>query len=211
LRRGAKLNRRQKREVKTLIGRNIEKKFVEGYQTSVGIVSSGSIYNMNVPAQGDTIQSRTGDKITVTAIDLRYECIGYDTSNKMRVIVFKWMEDNASIAPNVSAILSSTYTGTVDAPLAPYNYNNQKQRDFMICYDKTHALSWNSGAAAPGNSNVVRHVRIVGKKLHSKAIEFNAGAVQTGEGIYYILAISDSGVAGHPKFAFLSRTIFTDA
>lgn len=209
-RRQRKLNRRQKKEVKSLIGRNLEKKFVEGYQTSTGITYGGTLLNMNAPATGTGASGRIGDRIKVSSIELMYECIGYDTTNKIRVIIFKWTNDNAVYAPNVTSILSNTYTSTVDAPLAPYNWDNMKAGDFQVCYDKIHALSWNDNAAIPGSQTIVQKVKLVGKRLHNKHMNLNTGAV-TGEGMYYILAISDSAIAGHPKFSFISRLIYTDA
>lgn len=210
LRRGAKLNKRQKREVKSLIGRKLETKYVDALKSSTGIVSTGTIFNLNVPAQGTGTSGRVGDRIQVKRIDFAYQVIGYDTTNQVRVIIFKWQNDNANYAPIVASILDGNYTGTADVPLAPYNWDNVKAKDFAVCYDRVHSLSFNNTTSAPGSQSITVRGRLFGKKLHNKYMSLNNGAV-TGDGIYYCLVISDSAIAGHPKFNMISRMQYTDA
>lgn len=210
LRRGAKLNQRQKRQVKSLIGRRIETKFVDALKSSTGIVSSGTLFNLNVPSSGTGISGRIGDRVTVRRIDFAYQVIGYDTTNQVRVIIFKWQNDNSVYAPSTITILDPAYTSTADCPLAPYNWDNFHAKDFAVCYDKVHSLSFNNTTAAPGSQSITVRGRVYGKKLHNKFMNLNTGAV-TGDGIYYCLVVSDSGIAGHPKFNMISRMQYTDA
>lgn len=206
-----KLNKCQVREVKSLIGRRVETKYIDCLnQVLTGIQNNGTIFSISNPSQGAGQAQRVGDSITIKKIVIRYSCVGYDPTNLMRVIVFKWLNDNAVSSPATGYIMDNGWLGQDTAPLADYNFNNIAGHDFVVCYDKLHTLSNNAAGAAPGSTVRAGKIVLTGKKLHKPKIEYNAG-LTTGEGMYYLLVISDSGVAGHPKFNAAGRTTYIDA
>lgn len=207
-RRQRKLNRRQKKEVKNLIGRNIEKKQGDIVSGLTGVTYSGTVTALAAPANGTAFNQRVGDRIHASMIELNYSVVGYDSTNLMRIIIFKWNNDDGQYSPISSSILQ--FISVDYAPLSTYNYDNFKAKDFTICYDKTHALSFNDNAAVPGSQVITVRTKLFGKRLGNKNINFNTGAT-TGEGKYYLLAISDSAVAGHPKLNYDIRLTYSDA
>lgn len=209
-RKGAKLTYRQKRQVKQLIGRRLERKFIDTVSTLTGVTSTGTLLTMSSPAQGAGQSQRVGDSITVKSIDLNYSVVGYDATNMVRVILFKWKNDDAAYAPSVSSILTAAQLVQDTAPFAQFNWDNMKSGDFRICYDRVHSLSYNNAAASPGSAVQAVRKKIVGKRLHGGLVELTAGTT-TGEGVYFLLVISDSAAIGHPKFNYSVRIEYTDA
>lgn len=210
-RRQRRLNKRQKMQVKRIVGQHIENKFIDtAASTLTGYTNAGSIGLFTMPANGNTVSARVGDRIEVTKIELNYSCVGYDTTNLFRVIVFKWNNDDSVYAPSVQSILLLADLVQDTAPLARYNWDNMKAGDFNICYDAVHSLSWNNAAASPGSNVIAKRIVLVGKKLHKKRLTLNNGAI-TGDGRYGIILVTDSGVAGHPKANYTARIHFKDA
>lgn len=208
--RGRKLNPRQKAEVKRLIGHQIEQKYIDLVSNYAGIVNTGTITKIVMPVAGVYLGQRVGDQITVKSILFNYSVIGYDYTNMFRVLIIKWKNDDASAVPTVSSILNSGSLGADQAPLAGYNWDNWKAGDFRVCYDRLHALSQGNGVTSPGSTVHTVRKKLYGKKLHNGVVTLNTGAV-TGEGCYYMVFITDSGVAGHPKVNYTCRTVYTDA
>lgn len=198
-----------RREAQKVVARAGEEKYVDTTATAGGVTYSGYLAEFTAPSGGATANTRVGDKITVKRIEFQYEVIGYDGTDVMRVIIFKWNNDDGSYAPTVTGILDSGVVGGTNAPIAPYTWDNFKAKDFEILYDQVHSLSW--GAPATSGTEVQTHrVKLFGRGLGSSAdIQLNAGAT-TGKGKYGVLVISDSAVAGHPKFAWHARLVFTD-
>lgn len=198
-----------RREAQKVVARAGEEKYVDTTATAGGVTYSGYLAEFTAPAGGATANTRVGDKITVKRIEFNYEVQGYDATNVMRVIVFKWNNDDGAYAPTVAGILDSGVVGGTNAPLAPYAWDNFKAGDFEILYDQQHSLSW--GAPATAGAEVQTHrVKLWGRGLGSSAdIQLNAGAI-TGKGKYGVLVISDSSVSGHPKFAWHARLVFSD-
>lgn len=206
-----KLTKPQIREVKSLITRKLEVKYIDCLNmTLTGIQNTGTITALTYPAQGISQAQRIGDGITIKSLRIRYTVVGYDSTNTLRIIVFKWMNDNAVYPPTVAAIVDNGWLVQDTAPLADFNFSGLKQRDFKICYNRIHTLPYGNTTSGPGNSVHVGYINLYGKKLHNGKLQFTTAA-QTGVGIYYMLAISDSGIAGHPKVNYVGRMTYTDS
>lgn len=206
-----KLNKRQKNEVKRLIGMKLESKYIDALNVAyTGVTNAGSVVAMTYPSQGAGTAQRTGDSIDIRSIEIRYSFTGYDSSNVCRIIVFKWLNDSGVATPTAGYVVDSSWLGADTAPHALYNYTSIKQREIAICYDRVISLSNNNNAALPGNSVISGRILLTGKKLHKKKLTFTTGAV-TGEGQYYVLVISDSAIVGHPKYNLAGRITYSDA
>lgn len=197
---GAKLNPRQKREVKRIVGTAIESKYVD---TAVLLSpsSSGVLQLVSVPSQGTQQGQRSSDTIKLQKMMMRLNFASSDTSNVMRIVVFRWNVDNLITTPSVSDVL---YNLATVSPMAHYNYPNLEQNKFAILFDKTYALS------EQGRPSVVLVHSLYGKKLGKKKLAFNAGAI-TGKGQIYMLFISDSAGVPHPGVGGYVRLMYEDA
>lgn len=194
------------------LGRQIETKYCDTTASALtGVTYTGALIPFSPPAAGTGVNQRVGDKVTVKELQLKYEVVGYDTTNLLRVLIFKWNNDDSVYSPGVGSVFGAGDLATGYAPLSRYNWDNLKGKDFEILYDECHALSFNNTTAAPGSECHVKSVRLFGRRLGSvPVIQLNSGAV-TGKGNYYVLVISDSAVAGHPKVAYTMRMLYTDA
>lgn len=126
--------------------------------------------------EGDTEQSRTGEKVTLRSIDMRITLIPNASAltDSMRVIVFRWKGDTVGSAPGASKILKSATN--IDSP-----YNEDYRDQFVVLFDKTVAVS-----NAVGN-----------KQMHLKRGLANATAVFNG-------ALSTDWNANQVFFLFLA-------
>lgn len=218
-----KLNRRQKREVKLMLSKEIEHKSFSGSTGAIGITTAGSVALVSNITQGVGRNSRVGDEVNIKEINFMFNVevgatgliAAADTYNNVRIILFKWKMDDGAGLPTTNSILESA--GGNPGTLRPYNFDDRHQ--YHICFDKTitvfNSPIWN-GAAVSWQNGVNAHyqspkpVRIRGKKLGSSKINFDLNAV-VGTGNYYFLFISDSAFTPNPTLTLESQIIYTDA
>lgn len=206
-----KLTTTQKKQVRRMIARAHEDKFIDDYTNiSAGVTSSGTVTQLGVPAQGTGVSQRVGDTIEVKRIELQYVLAGGDVYNNIRVIVFKWNVDSNLSAPTLASVL---YTTNVTPVIAPYVWDNIKSKEVQIVYDRTHSLSYGCQLATVSSNGIeTQHqkVNLFGKRLHARKVEVDQGGT-TGYGIYYILFVSDSAITPNPTFGFNARIVYEDA
>jgi hypothetical protein len=192
------LNSVQKREVKQLA--SIPKE-LNAIDTSFlqSIDANGTVTKLLMPAQGDGVSERNGDKIWLKRIRLRFSMIYGDTTNTFRLILFRWTQDN-SIPANVPSTLDVLQGLNA---LQQYNFTHKQANQVHIIYDRTLTLSTN------GTPNRVIDQVLYGKRLGKKKIIFDA-AITTGTDQIYVLAISDSIAVPHPALAGYVRVEYTD-
>ena len=198
---GAKLSKKQARQVKTIVGRQIETKFSDYDLPAFIVTAGGSIVGpIAIIGPGDGESQREGDEIILKNIRIRFSLIGQDATNFMRVIVFRWLQDNALNIPVIADIFQQVATNPWSANLDYSNLHTEKR--IQILYDGLHSLVLN------GN-NACKHktINVFGKKLGKKKMGFNT-ATTTGMGQVYICAISDS-IASGPTFSVTARTTST--
>ncbi len=91
----------------------------------------GSITNINTMAQGDTVSTRTGDRIQQTKLTLRLICSTFtDSTIVWRVIVFTDKRQVSGSSPSVTTVLQS------DSAISAYNIDTADRwiihRDLMF-------------------------------------------------------------------------------
>ncbi len=186
-----------KSEVKKLIKQEIlgvqEKK---SFDTGVGSTfdNTGSITKLTTIPQGDTDSTRDGDHIKLTKLWMNVAVTYADASNVVRVIVFRWNQDDSSVAPTVNDITQSL------SAYSPIHRDNERAHKFDIIFDKMFGVA-NVG---PGIATVEWR-----RPLKSQ-IAFQATA-NTGTGHLYVYIISDSSAATHPGVNLISRVYYTDS
>lgn len=193
---GSKLNPRQKTQVKRLIGNKEEHKEID---TTILLSPSntGVIQQVSLPIQGQAYNERDGDDISLQSLHYRFNFVAADATNYLRMIIFRWHNNNAVAVPTTADVLQ-----TVSATAYP---NNQKVVDgsVQILLDRAYALNLN------GNASMAVSSKLFGKRLGRKKLGFNAAAT-TGNNQIYFLWISDSAAIGHPAVGGTIRLIYTD-
>jgi len=119
---GAALNVRQKRQVKNIVSRQVELKQFDTTNSALGIASTGTFVGpfAAIP-QGSADNYRVSDRLHMKRLWMRWTCVFGDATNFLRVVVFQWKANNATITPSVNAILQNP-----GAPfLSPMNDTNQ--------------------------------------------------------------------------------------
>lgn len=196
---GSKLTDVQKKQVKRLITGVQEVKAIDS-TVSGSPSDTGVISRVLTPAQGDGLSQRSGDQIILKALQFRLSIIGADNTNKVRIIFFRWSQDNSIGAnvPTVNGVLQN-----IDV-MSFYNYTSYKNDRMTILYDRTVSTTFTDA-----NQVVVLHT-LYGKKLGRKVLEFNAAST-LGTNQIYMLLISDSVAISHPTVTGYMQLRYTDS
>lgn len=221
---GPPLSPAQKKAVRNIIASNIETKYAtEGLSTTIS--NAGVFWQVTTFAQGLQGYARLGDRVDVHRIELNYKLVApvgglitaADTYNTIRVILFRWKMDDAADPPAVAKILSVPLNAA-HTDITQYNYNRDMQEKWSIISDETHIIYnqpvWDGTNVVykPGEGHVYCSGtrEFVGKQCRGKSINFNAGT-NTGEGMVYMLFVSDSAFSPHPAVVASLQVDFTDA
>lgn len=193
----AKLNKRQARQVKQLITRRQEKKFID-YAVNTSIDAGGSVSSMVAPPLGDEDDERIGDEIYMKNLQLKLAIHAADTTNVVRFILVRWLLNSATAVPAVTDILQyANY-------MSPYNWDTRKQGKVQIIYDRIIPLTYT------GTANVVINTNLYGNKLGPAKLYMNDTAT-TGTRQFFWFAITDSVAANHPTLYGYMRLTYTDS
>lgn len=189
------------RKVKKVINAVAEKKYHDiqaGTQSpdTSGVVVDLSAVPQDTTVSGDTV--RVGDEIYIRSLQIRGNIIDADSYNAVRVIVFQWLMDTsiAGAAPTVANILQSIAGGY--GTLSSFNHDSHTQ--YRILYDKVFL---------PDTDDPIKYFKFYCSKFYRKKISFTAGGTGAANKLYLLL-ISDSSVASHPRVDYVTRLNFTD-
>lgn len=129
----AGLNNRQKKQVKALVTKDKEKKFVDWYQASslLGITASTDYYNMNQIDQGTEAFERDGNQIKNRLLLLNFH-VARDPAvppgiTTVRILIFRW---DALGIPGAGDFFP--VAGITQVPTRVF----QEQKKGFIIYDK---------------------------------------------------------------------------
>lgn len=155
-----KLNERQKDQVKRLVDRNIEHKFLVttfpsatiGTQGSAMDIDDGGLgpYSLCLVPQGDTDNTRDGDRIKAKSLSFKIHMFTSDAEDRdfsihpcvVRFIIFQWKPNSALVAPSPSNILLTDPISTGGASITVYSqYNWDTRQSYNIVYDRTYTLN----------------------------------------------------------------------
>lgn len=192
-----KLNNRQKTQVKRLIGRRIESKVNDSNVLQTVDASGTNIQRLAMPTVGDAYNERSGDVITLEKLQWRLNAAAGDTTNTLRMIIFRWLNDSQISTPTVSDILEANNS------LAFVDYQSDQQK-MQVLFDRTYALS------AQGVPNRIITGSLYGRKLGRKKLTFNQG-LTTGVDQIFVYYQSDSVAIPHPGVAGYFRITYSDA
>lgn len=199
--RASRINRNLKAlmdtRAKRVVNRMAEKKWYTSH-TAVDISQTGNIDWLSQIPQGDTDLTRDGDQCRLTSLSFKGNLIAASTdgTNTVRIIIFKWNDNNIVSAPDLDDILTATGTGEV--PLGMYQQDNVRSKRFNILYDKLYSL------------DDFHPQTIINTKIKMRSpINFNGGGT-TGRGHIYLLYVSNSNATPHPTLNYAFKFVFTD-
>lgn len=199
---GRKLNKRQVRQVKNLVSRQQEHKVFDNTVGSTGISSGGSLYGpLTAPIQGTGDSQRVGDRITLKKMTFREAMVYGDGTNHLRLIIFQWYQNSAVAAPLLTDILQTTGNPICSS----INDTNMDGKKFKVLHDKVYNLTQNGA-----NGASFSQIKLYGRRIARKAIQFNPGAT-SGFNHIYMYAISDSAAVPNPSVTHFSRCEYIDS
>jgi len=190
------LNQRQKRQVKSLITRSVEKRYHDSIQTGLGPTAGGSFYDLSLIPNAN----RQGEEALVALMELRLNMIFADSTQNVRATIFQWIPNTSVQAPSVATIFQSGLTNPIVSGFSIANNGPL----FKVLYDKVYDMS--SG----GNGTITRNLRFFGRNLAKKKLDFATGTT-AGYNHYFLCLFSDSAAIPNPTVNFYSRLIYKDA
>lgn len=195
----APLTPAQKREVKKIMERDSESKWAQGSINGVSIGVSPTVSLLTLIPQGSSVNQRTGDRVKVQHLELRYRIVYGDNYNYFRVIIFQWHPVSVPLA---SDILNSGVSGDID-PTSMYNPQNSQQ--YSIILDKQYDMTNGSST-----SIYAHNYSATLRRGYQKLMTFSTTAGVTSTNCFYMLAFSDSIAVAHPAISLALRTVYTD-
>jgi len=188
-----KLSAPQLAQVRRLIKRQKEIKHVYGYQNTTPN-NSGTMYQVELPAQGITTQLRIGNEIQDVNLEVRGNVNGANL-HQFRMIAFQWLSDNTT-APTAADILSFA-VGTSWVVNAPFHEDSENK--MKILYDRSFAL------------HGYDQMKLFHFKVKCKPIDFESNASSTlAHNAIYIYTCQDGTVSLNNTY-FTTDVSFTDA
>lgn len=181
-----------RQEVKSLMAAELEHKFFDT-ALPASASSTGSVTHLSAVPQGDTSSSRDGEYIFAEKLTIHIGVTGADTTNFVRMIVFKDL-DSQGVVPAVNNVLEPG-TSFFD------HMNNVNKYRFKIMLDRTVSTS----LTGP-NAHYMQLALKVNKKL-----SFSTTSTLPRLNALHILLISDSGAVTHPAVVGECRLWYTDA
>lgn len=206
----AKLNKRQKTQVKRLIGKRTEQKYFDLTYTYTQVDRAGILNVLSNVPQGVAQQQRVGDRITMKSLELRItlyyngSLVAYNTTHNVRVLLFRWTINNAGAPPIMSNIFQyagagGDYRNTV----SPINWQTHAQKDIVVLHDRIYSVG------AQDKAPVIQFKR---KRIRGN-VDFDIGA-STGEGQLYLMVLADDATGAHTpsvQAQAVARLHYTDA
>lgn len=175
---------------------NSEMKYVDSSQTGVSISNTGGLYSLSVMAQGDTQETRQGQKILAKDLLLRgsLQVNASATSTRVRMIIGVDKMGNGAY-PTTTDILDSA------SVYAPLDIDDSQGR-FVILYDRLYNLE------TDGKDSVAFKIY---KKLdfHIAFKGTTATEADIGKNYIWILFLTDEAV-NTPTVSYIARMKYYD-
>jgi len=135
-------------------------------------------------AQGNTIDSREGDRLEPTLLEINSRVSMSAVTDVARIIVFQWRPDTDAELPTMGKILQ--ITGSAQSVYSPYVLNEVDRAKFVVLKDRTFHSN---------PDTLYFHFRCKQTKFMNKYISYNIG-VTSGKSQIYVLAFSNIASAG---------------
>lgn len=195
----APLNKRQKKQVKSLISKGKELNAYKVTGSAVVFAATWTAVDLSAMPQGDGDSQRVGDDIRMKKLLLRFRVTHNSTNGggALRIVVVQWR-------PN-------TLNDTFDSSKI---FQTDDDVDSFPLWDNRHAykILYDKSVATPNQVDNLKTILInktlVGRKLGNKKISFNDGAT-TGSNKIHLLFIA-SNATNPDTLDYEARSIYTD-
>ena len=164
------------------------------YLQSTTIDVSGTFWDLTAIPQGTTFAQRVGAQATIAQLSHKVRMVCADTTNVMRLIIFKWHPSDTSDAPQISEL----FVDAANPLLSPVLHYRPSR--FSILLDKLYSLT-----LVGANQCVTDEWRTGRLGL----VQYDIG-VNTGSKHIYAYCVSDSSAASHPSLLLYSSVLFYD-
>ncbi len=148
-------------------------------------------------AQGDAINNRSGDQITVKTLRIRFNAFSLvaATSSAYRVIVFRDQMQQGALPAVTDVLQNADY-------LSPYNFANLQQKRFVVLFDEVKAVV---GAT---NFQEVQTDKTYAQNVKVHYLDGTGNVSGGGKNQYFILVIAS---AANGSFVYRPEVVYTDA
>lgn len=183
-----------------LLKKSIEYKYFDVTQGAADCNTSGTAFELNAMQQGDTVSTRTGNRVLARRLTIRgYFNNSHNTPQDciVRMIILKARDQN-NASQTVSIVLNTT-------PYVNSHLKDEHKHRFQILADKTFTMDTSQHTLIPFYFT---------QKLNSVCTyNGNAGDYSDIEdGCYYIMFMSSvAGTTDDPLCTFISRFYYLDA
>lgn len=216
------LNPRQKSQIKRMVSRRQELKYVDtNMGTNATVATIGRYYLLTTVGQGVTDLTRVGDSLNLCgSIDLRGSLtiqLDQNVSSRcfVRCLIIQDCDywDFGTGFPTLAQIFNNGYTG---APDWTSMLNHDLRHRFHVLYDKTYKLANNyvAGQGLNPQVSVILNNRILLSKLpvNRKEVSYLAGTNNNMKNGIFALFLSDIPAGNQPPWLnATTRIVFRDS
>jgi len=183
--------------VKKSMSKSIEVKHLDT-EISGNITTTPIVQDLSPVSLGTSEVGRIGVSIRSVAIRANIALYRGDVTNGIRMVVFKWKDDDAVNPPNLNNVLDTTSLSSLTQYwVAPINWTHRK--DMQLLYDRMYVFDDTHDVVTDSFDIPV-----------SGTCDFNTGVVN-GSNHIYMLLLSDSSIATHPFCLISTRYLYKDA
>jgi hypothetical protein len=200
-----------------MITAKIERKCWNYSTGPVSVTTTGTFYKLSSVPQDVTDDGRVGDAIHMSHMELRYSITvgatgliaAADEFNTVRLLIFKWLEDDGLTVPTTALILSTIGTAGTNRM---HSYDTRHL--YKVYYDKQHVVYntpyWNGAAVAWAHGVGANFATPTATRLPvSGPLVFDADQI-VGQGHIYALLISDSAFTPNPTMEVVTALVYDD-
>ena len=163
--------------------------------------TSGSILNLTAGAQGDADNSRDGDKITTSSLQVRGSIEQNDVPyNKVRITVVRVPTNHWS---TITKDMVYIYSHSTDPQLWMYNLDSFRSSKLKVMYDKCFVVKSITDSVGDG----VRNFQF--KIPFRYQVQYAGGTTACNQALYVFIN-SDSTLGPHPTVDMMTRLNYCD-
>jgi len=193
------------KKIRAALVRTIELKWWTQVKTSTAADYNGAIYDLSLVAQGDTDQTRDGDRLRLESIEFRLDVQANVLLSLFRVVIFQYFGADTPIVSNV--FLTVGQAEIVHAPIHKDIFASKGGALGRVLHDEVLQVDSN-GTVALGTAKRLLHVMLKGGFRPN--VQFQ-NTTTTGTNKIYVAVCSDRVTTSLPLFRFYSELRFTDA
>lgn len=211
---GKKLNEREVKQVKRIVGRNEELKYLPTVQAFAGLplpTNTWSFVDLSLVPQGDGDSTRDGDRLKFHDLQFRYQWSSNGgVKDYCRIVIFQWHPNNVPVASPPAA--NALFLNGVIGGGADYTsfYSHDSRQQFKILYDHVVTLTYSvASTTATDIVHFYKTVRIFGKKVN-KMMQYVSGSTAGTNHIYVAYCIDKAVGGATPTLQFNSKFNYHD-